>query len=614
MSKQAMSRRSFVKAASLATAGIALGGCAKTVVETVEVVKEVEKVVTQVVQETVVVEGEAKEVTKVVEKVATDTPVPAIVTAQGRVLPPDAAPLERQVTYGTCAESRHLDVARDIYSATAALNWGAEPPLRRNELQELVAAGCEAWTVGPEAKYVDFVVRQGAKWSDGTPITADDWVFTFQHMSDPDLDTPFAYFFFDIKGMGAHKNGQIAASEVGVEKIDDRTFRVHAERGGIPHIPALLAYQASTPAPKHLAEKDPAHWADDVQGFVSSGPYTLVKWEHNRTMEWDLNPYYNGPHKAGCVKVVNYINLGDSWNAWLDKEIDIIGLGQAELQLLRSNAKLNPLLQFFPNFQTCFLNMKATEPPLDNVKLRQAIAHAIDRETLAYQVQQGTVSVAHAMLPPGYPAWNEEELKPMQVFDVEMARQLLSAAGYPEGKDADGKQLTLDMYPNGRQPQLEFIQQQLEKNLGLAFNVFPQENTVWRKMRSEKQMQMFYGCCEYDYIDPANLLGTYWRSVDERGSGSYPWVSAEFDALLDKASTISDPVERIETYKAAERILVGEVGGVFLTHGLIFQAAWPYIAGIRPDVTGNPNFRGLDISRFQMYIRDDVDQYRKDKP
>jgi ABC-type transport system substrate-binding protein len=351
-----------------------------------------------------------------------------------------------------------------------------------------------------------------------------------------------------------------------------------------------------------------------VAGFVSSGPYSLKTWEHNRTMTWDLNPYYNGAHMPGCVKVVNYINLGNSWNAWLDHEIDLIGLGQAELQILRADPKLNPLLQFYPNFQTCFLNMKATEPPLNNIKLRQAIAHAIDRETLAYQLQQGTVSVAYAMLPPGYPAWNEDELKPLQIFNVEQARQLLSEAGYPDGKDSTGKQLKLDLYPNGRQAQLEFIQQQLETNLGLAFNVFPQENTVWRKMRSEKQMMMFYGCCEYDYIDPANLLGTYWRSVDERGSGSYPWTNANFDALLDKASTISDPAERIATYKEAERILVGEVGGVFLTHGLIFQAAWPYIAGIKNDVTGAPNFRGLDISRFQMYIRDDVGNYRKDKP
>jgi oligopeptide transport system substrate-binding protein len=536
----------------------------------------------------------------------------AIVTPQGRTLPADAAPVEKQVLYEAAGEPKHLDISRDIYNASAALNWGGEPLLRRDQDQNLVPALAESFTVGPNAEYFDFVIRKDAKWSDGTPITPDDYVFTFRHLADPKLDNPWTWFFYDIKGVQALKEGKGGPDGVGVEKLNDRTVRIHAQGGPAPHIPALLAYQAAAPAPKHKAEQNPEHWADTAEGFVSSGPMKLIKWEHNQRLEWEINPYYNGPHKPGIQHLVQLIGAqGTVWfNAWLNKEIDLIsGLQPQEVAQVKADPNLAALLHSFNNFQTEYLALDTLKPPLDNLKLRQALSHALDRDTLSNQVMNGTRIPAFSMLPPGFPGYNPE-LKSVQTYDVAKAKSLLAEAGYPEGKDPGGNQLTLDLFSNGREAVMEFVKDQWERNLGIAVNLQVLENAVWGQKRSEHAMMIYKGPYEYDYLDPANMLTSLWRSVDEKGSPRHAWKSAKFDELVNAAGREVDDKKRIELYQQAERLLIEDVGGIFLTHQVIFQIWWPYLAGIPADKSGNVVFRFLDLSRFQMYIRNDVDKLR----
>src|SRR5688572_1944639 len=106
-----------------------------------------------------------------------------IITTQGRILPIDAASLNKQILYESAAEPRHLDISRDIYGAGVAINWGGEPLLRRDQNQNLVPAMAESWRPGEKGDYWDFVIRPNARWSDGVPITAHDWVFTFRHLA-----------------------------------------------------------------------------------------------------------------------------------------------------------------------------------------------------------------------------------------------------------------------------------------------------------------------------------------------------------------------------------------------------------------------------------------------
>jgi peptide/nickel transport system substrate-binding protein/oligopeptide transport system substrate-binding protein len=528
-------------------------------------------------------------------------------------LPSDAAPLEKQVFYEQASEPRHLDASRDLYGANVVLNWGAEPLLRRDENQNIVPAMADSYTVGPNAEYFDFVLREGAAWSDGTPITPEDWVFTFRHMADPNLDNPWTWFFYDIRGMQALKEGAGSPDDVGVEAIDERTVRIYSQGPSAPHLPALLAYQGAIPAPRHRAEADPEHWADTVEGFLSSGPFQLAAWEHNQRLEWEINPHYNGPHKPGVQRVVQLIGGPNTvwFNTWLNKEIDLLHVLQPqEVAQVQANPELAQLLHSFNNFQTEYLALDTMNAPLDNLTLRQALSHAIDRETLCTQVMNGTRVPAYSMLPPGFPGYNPD-LQSVQNYDVEQAKTLLAEAGYPEGRDASGNQLVLEMYANAREAVMEYVKEQWERNLGIVVNLTVLEPTVWGERRAAHDMMVYKGPYEYDYLDPANLLTSLWRSVDERGSPRHAWRSEEFDQLVTDAGSQVDDEQRIALYQEAERLLVEDVAAVCLTHNVIFQVWWPYIAGIPADENGNVVYRWLDLSRFQMYIRNDVDEHRQ---
>ena len=221
----------------------------------------------------------------------------------------------------------------------------------------------------------------------------------------------------------------------------------------------------------------------------------------------------------------------------------------------------------------------------------------------------GTRIPAFSMLPPDFPAHNSE-LKSVQDFSVEKAKALLAEAGYPNGKDASGEQLVLEMFSNGRDVALEYVKDQWERYLDINVNLRIVENGVWAAQQAQHAMPLYRGQYEYDFLDPANMLTRLWRSTSEQGSPRHAWRNSNFDELVTQAGREINDQTRINLYQQAERVLVEDVGGIFLTHMVTHQVWYPYLTGFEPDKNGNVVFRYLDISRFQMYIRNDVDQWR----
>ena len=224
MKNGGMSRRKFLELAGIVCSGAVLGACSSRGGE------------------------ERKEDTKapakmvVPQKFPTVTPLveSGLLNAFGRELLSDAAAPEDQVLYESADEPAHLDAARDKYEAQAVLRWGTESLLRLDKNWEPAPGLAESYTEGPNAEYFDFKIREGAEWSDGTPITAHDFVFTYQHLSDPALNNPWVWYFYDIKGIKARRMGEIGPEEIGVEALDERTLRIRGE-GPVPHLPQMLA-------------------------------------------------------------------------------------------------------------------------------------------------------------------------------------------------------------------------------------------------------------------------------------------------------------------------------------------------------------------------------------
>jgi oligopeptide transport system substrate-binding protein len=611
-----VTRREFLKIAGMTAGAATLAACTP-------------QVVTQIVQQTVVSQQTQIVQQTVVNQVqVTPTPVPPITTPQGRVLPPDAASLDKQIMLDEPgAEPQHFDGPRDIYH-TGGLLLINETLIHSDQDMVTVPSLAESWKAGPNTTYWEFTIQQGAIWSDDTPITSDDVVFTFQHLANPAIANPWVWFYFPIKGVSEVSGGKDVAlindpKTGGVRKVDDRTVRLYGEGPSAdgdpcPYMPALLSYQAAVFVPKHIAEKDELHWADNGVGLVSGGPFICSAWEHNAKITYDINPKYNRPMKPGIQKHIGVIAPATGFNAfnsWLNQEYYLIhAMSPANVAAVRADPKLNPLMHFFSNFQTEYMVLNTFMPPLDNLKVRQALSHAIDRATLCSSVLNGTYTPAFSMLPPGFPAYNPD-LAPIQAFDIAAAQSILADAGWKGGKNAAGVQMSLDLYDVSNDPKNLFVKQQWETNLGIKVNLKEVEAGVWSDMRAKHTMMVYKGPYEYDYVDPANLLTQLFRStpnppagtdVTKWGSPRHPWYNADYDKLCDAGAVETDVAKRIKDYQDAEKIQVTDCGQIFITHQIIFQVWWPWLI-LPPDKTGNTVYRWLDITQFQMYISKDVD-------
>jgi oligopeptide transport system substrate-binding protein len=594
----------------------------------------VTQVVTQVVNQTQVV---TQQVTQVVNQTSvvqvTPTGLPAIVTPQGRTLPPDAAPLDKQVFLSETSELKFFDPVRSIYDSYGQ-NMLWEPLIHNDENFTIVPCIAESWKAGPNTTYWEFVIRQGAIWGDGQPITADDVVFTWAHAANPAIAPTFVWFYYPIKGIQAVAGGGDVTlitdpKTGGVRKVDDRTVRIYgagssADGDPCPYMLGLLTYQAACILPQHVASKDELHWADTGIGLPAGGPYINTEWNHNASMKYEINPKYNGPNKVGMQHLQQVITTANT-NAFTDflsqTTYMIQILDAPSLANVRANPKLNALLRFFDDPESQYLSLNTFKAPLDNQKLRMALAKSIDRATLCGQVLNGTFLPGYTMLPPGFPAYNKD-LESVQSFDVAAAQQLLSDAGYPKGKDKNGVQLTLELTDTASNPRMPFVQQQWQTNLGIKVNIKEVDAGTWSSLRGTHGMPIFLGQYEYDFIDPYNLLTQLFHSdpvsakanntpVEKWGSPRHPWYNADYDKACDQAGVETDPAKRITEYQAAETIQVNDAGQIFLTHEVIFQIWWPWVVGIPAAKDGTVAFRWLDITADQMYIHKDVDTLKQ---
>jgi len=609
MPRSRLTRREFLHVAGFTGGAAILAACAPSVVT--QVVNTVQTQVVNVPQTQIVSQTQVVNQTQIVNVPVTTTPLPPVTTPQGKELPADAAPLAAQIWHTEPgAEPKFLDGSRDIYSA-GGINFITEPLLRNDENIQLVPALADSWKADATGKYWVFTLRKGAVWSDGNPITADDIVYTYEHAGDPTLANPWISFLFSIKGLSDYALGKGPASAIGVTKLDDATVQYEGQNGFVPYLPQLLAYQAAVYVPKAVVQKDPEHWADTIDGAISSGPYLATKWDHGKEMDWGINPKYNGPHKPSIQTAITQIVPAntDVFNSWLNEEFDLIHiLSPQQLAAARADPKLNPLIHFFPNFQSTYLQLDTFKPPLDNHDFRTALAMSIDRATLCQQVLGGTFVEGEEILPPGFPAYSNAN-KAAQAYNLDGAKAALATS------KVDPKSVTLSVYSTGGQDDqfLQFVQQQWQTNLGITVKLIENAAT-WGQMRVDHSMQVFRGSYEYDFVDPSNLLTGLFHSIpaptgktEPWGSVRHNWKSADFDKLVDSADAETDVTKRLQDYMDAEKILVTDIGVIFLAHQIVFQIWWPWLTGMAANKAGNVIFRWLDIAFTQMYIRNDVD-------
>jgi ABC-type transport system substrate-binding protein len=592
---------------------IVLAGCATA-----------EPEVTETQEEAAAVEQPAKAEPAEPAAEAKEEPAGGVVNRAGVELPADAAPIEEQVLRLAATEYSWLSWSYTAYDFTAGPTYGIHDSCVRPDKEfNPQPSGCESWEVSDDGLTWTFHLPEDKIWSDGTPVTAEDWVFTLQRYARPDYDFEWFYSMAGIHNWNEVVSGDLPPEELGAKVVDDYTFTVTTDRPA----PFLIKQFADLwLAPKHIVKDRLADgsWALNPDTAVSAGPYKLEKWDKGKEIVWVANDKYTGPYPPMMDKIIStFMEPEVRFNAYKNGEIDIIGYGYevdlppASLAQAQADPELSEQLISWPNFITYYLFFDTWNPPFDDLNVRKAFSHAISREALVNGPLKNQSTAAYTMNPPGFPGESVAELKDIQNYDPEKAREYLAEAGYPNGEGFPKLIMkTRDAYP-ALTNAAEGIASMLKENLGVEVEIQDLEYGIYmdelgaQKRNQGGDMNFALVPYEYDFVDGSNLLGV-WGGCEPEGAdlpdmpGRHTWYNEEYNQLVCEAnSIIGDEARRNDLYQKAERILIEDVALVPIYHGTFNVLVNPKLKGpaLEPNKSGVVTFRGFrfNSSEGQVY-------------
>jgi peptide/nickel transport system substrate-binding protein/oligopeptide transport system substrate-binding protein len=506
------------------------------------------------------------------------------VTIYGEELPADARPYEEQIHRMACditGNHTTFDFVVSVYQRYCGSDRFQEQLVQLDKDFNVIPASAESWEVAEDGLTWTFHIKEGLQWSDGTPLTAHDWVATFQYAADPEHAWDFAWFYAGVlKNWNQIIAGELPVEELGVVAVDDLTLQIVTEVPW-PPLPAMMVF--SFVMQKNALETHGPFYNNDPATSVSAGPFILESIEPGNEIVYAANPNYKGINPPRLSKIiVTYMNIATGFAAFQNGEIDRLDyqwLTPADFEIVLNDPVLSAnYLRHYGDFRTDYLLFDTYNPPFDDLNVRKAFAHAVDRESIVQNVYgEAKAMVAHSMLMPGYPASDTEgALTEYQVYDCEMAKQYLADAGFPDGEGFPPQ----EMWLRGEGPAMQAVYgaaaASIAECLNIDIEVSNQDGKVYMDALNADPTQLTFGAVSYgmDFLDPSNLLGI-WLS-----SGRHSWKNEEFDRLVTEASSmVGDPETREQMFRDAERILVDDVGGVFIAHrwaGDLFQ---PYVQG-----------------------------------
>jgi ABC-type transport system substrate-binding protein len=388
-----------------------------------------------------------------------------------------------------------------------------------------------------------------------------------------------------------------------------------------PFLPAKMLY--STPFQKAALEAHGGLYNNDPATSVSSGPFILTEFRKGERLVFEANPKYRGTNKPYLQKLISIGARPETFFVGYQAgEVDFVpgaNLQTADNEIIAADPELQAQVKVNAgDFRTDYLFFDTKNPPFDDIRVRQAFGHIIDREALIKSIvteQQGVP--AYSFLMPGFPASNSEGLKDIQSYDPAKAKELLAEAGYPDGAGFPALTLWLRNEAPVRQAMAQAIAATINQELGISVEVQNKDQKVFTDAMNAKPTEIQFGMVSYgmDFLDASNMLGVW------LGSGRHNWQNAEFDAMIAEAAAMVDPAAREAKFQEAERLLVTEAPGVFIYHRLVSDIMKPYVKGeaLEPNAAGMaglqwPGFAATSESVSSLYISKDVLNYRSEPP
>ena len=431
-----------------------------------------------------------------------------------------------------------------------------------------------------------FKIRSDAKWSDGKPVTAGDFVYSWQRLATPETAADYCYMIDMVKGY-AEINGGIPETDadgkvvldedgnpvikeyadpttLGVEAPDDSTFAVTLTYD-CPYFLEVCAFPATFPVREDVVSADPDGWTHNVETYLSNGAYTLTQWDHNSQIVMAKNENYYDYDKLGPDTLT--FKLMDDNNAMLtgfnSGELDFIeDMPVDEIPSLLSSGDLR-IVPYIGAYYVCYNVEKA---PFDDWRVRKAFTLAIDAQYIVENVTQTGQLPASGFVPSGVagkdgdfrteggdywtPATDDEQY----AKNVEEAKQLLADAGYPNGEGFPTVTYLYNTSDNHKKIG-EALQQQWQTALGVEVKLENQEWAAFLETRKNGEYQIARNGWIADYNDPISFLDMW---LTGGGNNDAQYSNADYDAAINEAKSSADPAVRMAAMHRAEDIIMGQ--------------------------------------------------------
>lgn len=463
------------------------------------------------------------------------------------------------------------------------------------ETQQPVAAAAERWEVSPDGLTWTFHLRDNLKWSNGDPLTAEDFVHSWRRLLTPALGAENAYYLYPVKSAEAFNQGKVTGpAQLGVTAPDPRRLVVALEKP-TPAFALLTAQPATFPVHRGVLEKFDAGqkrgtaWTR-AGNHVGNGPFALREWVANARVVVARNPHYRDAANVRLTEIVflptespdvdeRNFRAGQVHATFTLPIAKVAGWREREPEKLRVD----------PFLQTVFLRFNTTRPPLNDPRVRRALSLALDRESFARTVLRGSRAPAFALSPPGIGGYTAAA---RVSTDVPGARALLAEAGFPEGRGFPT--LELQCRTDEIQPQFaEVLQATWQRELGIRITIAPAEQKTWLQNQQTLAYTITFGSWIADYPDAANFLALF---VADGGYNWTGWSDARFDAAIAHAAAAREPAARTTALQTAEKILLEALPIAPLFHGAQTYLLNPAVKGWAPAPLGTRRYHRVHLS------------------
>lgn len=471
--------------------------------------------------------------------------------------------------------------------------------MKRSETGEIVGGMAKDVVLADDDVTYTFTLRDDVKWSNGEPVTANDFEYAWKRSLDPETAAYYSYQFFYIKNGEKYNAGEVSVDEVGVKALDEKTLEVVLEQPA-PFFLELTAFYALFPVNQKVVEANP-EWANDPSTYVSNGPFKLKEWVHKSTitLEKDENYYDAKNVKLDGIELGIIEDENTAWQRYEGGEYDFLTpLPQAVTAQLKEEGSSE--LVIGTDLATYYYNFNNEVKPFNNAKVRHALSNAIDRQTIVDKVSQGGQVPAGGVTPYGIPDENgkdfREEVGNLIPYDVAGAKALLEEGLAEEGMTlADMSQFSILYNTNeGHKKIAQAIQEMWRNNLGIEVQI---ENVEFQvKLDREKAGDYAISRAGWigDYVDPMTFLDLF---VTDGPYNDSNFSNAEYDALIKTAKTTADQSVRFQAMREAEVLLMEELPIAPIYHYTQPYAQKPYVTGVSKAVNRYPSFVYADIQK-----------------